>query len=121
MKHSLLFVYNAHSGMFNTMADIAHKAFSPGTYQCSLCQITHNLFNEKSEWREFIASLEIPCKFLHIDEFREKYKNHTKDFPALFLSNDEKLTHIATAKDINRCKSLEDLKNLVLRIVSQIN
>ena len=34
-EYTLLFVYNADSGLFNTMADIGHKLLSPETYaQC---------------------------------------------------------------------------------------
>ena len=50
----LLFVYNADSGLFNTLTDIAHKMLSPKTYTCNLCAITHGLFSEKEEWKEFI-------------------------------------------------------------------
>jgi len=31
MSKQLVFVYNADSGMFNTLTDIAHKVFSPKT------------------------------------------------------------------------------------------
>lgn len=31
---SLIFVYNANSGMWNTMLDTIHKTVSPETYQC---------------------------------------------------------------------------------------
>ena len=44
---SLLFVYNADSGFFNTLADIGHKLFSPATYPCQLCAITHGVLAER--------------------------------------------------------------------------
>jgi hypothetical protein len=43
---SLLFVYNADSGVFNLVTDIAHKIFSPQTYACQLCCITHGNFED---------------------------------------------------------------------------
>ncbi|MBU0498608.1 MAG: hypothetical protein KJ558_05035 [Gammaproteobacteria bacterium] len=59
----LLFVYNADSGLFNTLADIGHKIFSPGTYQCDLCALTHGYFQERIEWRAFVESLGVECRF----------------------------------------------------------
>jgi hypothetical protein len=37
----LLFVYNADSGLFNSIAEAAHKIVSPQTYRCDLCRITY--------------------------------------------------------------------------------
>ena len=37
----LLFVYNADTGLFNTVADAAHKILSPSTYSCNLCKVTY--------------------------------------------------------------------------------
>ena len=87
---SLLFVYNADSGLFNTMADIGHKIFSPDTYQCDLCQLTHGYFSERSQWRTFVESLDTECRFLHRDEFRNEYPNRSDPLPAIFtLTADE--------------------------------
>ena len=36
---TLVFVYNADSGVFNALADAAHKIFSPRTYACNLCAL----------------------------------------------------------------------------------
>ncbi len=47
---TLLFVYNADSGFFNLAADIARKIFSPQTYDCNLCAITHDAFAMKNDW-----------------------------------------------------------------------
>ena len=68
-KTSLVFVYNADSGLFNTMTDIAHKIFSPDTYSCNLCMITHDNLSMRSEWKNFIEQLDIELAFLHRDEF----------------------------------------------------
>jgi hypothetical protein len=76
MKHAeptLIFVYNADSGVFNLAADIAHKIFSPQTYSCNLCAITHSTFRMKNEWRDYLATLKVPFEFLHADEFKAEY------------------------------------------------
>ena len=66
---ALLFVYNADSGLFNLLADIGHKIFSPDTYACELCMLTHGYFSENKAWRHFIDALDCDCRFMHRDEF----------------------------------------------------
>ena len=80
---TLLFVYNADSGLFNNMADAAHKVFSPQTYQCDLCRITHGWFQERADWRGFIDGLGIGCEFLHRDQFRARYPGLDIALPAV--------------------------------------
>ena len=60
-ENRLLFVYNADSGLFNTMADIGHKIFSPQTYSCLLCALTHGYFRERDEWRRFVDDNPVLC------------------------------------------------------------
>ena len=36
MRKSIVFVYNADSGLFNMVTDTAHKMLSPDTYECNL-------------------------------------------------------------------------------------
>ncbi|MDX1335126.1 MAG: hypothetical protein R3312_05025, partial [Gammaproteobacteria bacterium] len=83
-QQKLLFVYNADSGLFNTLGDIGHKIFSPETYSCNLCAISHGYFSEKKEWRQFIESLPVSCEFLHRDEFLRIYPHIQSDLPAVF-------------------------------------
>jgi hypothetical protein len=80
----LCFVYNADSGLFNTMADIGHKIFSPQTYSCQLCALTHGYFRERDAWRRFVETLPVKCEFLHRDEFRERYPDVADPLPAVF-------------------------------------
>jgi len=65
---TLIFVYNADSGVFNLAADIARKIFSPQTFSCNLCAITHSTFGVRDEWRDYLKTLEVPFEFLHADE-----------------------------------------------------
>jgi len=80
----ILFVYNADTGLFNTMADIGHKIFSPQTYSCDLCALTHGYFSERGQWREFIEQLDCDCEFLHRDEFVARYPEESARLPAVF-------------------------------------
>lgn len=81
---TLLFVYNADSGLLHELADYVHKMVSPQTYQCNLCAVTYSTTGMKKEWKPFITSLGVPVEFLHRDEFLDTYsiKAH---FPAVFV------------------------------------
>ncbi len=115
-KH-LVFVYNADSGMFNTLTDIAHKVFSPQTYECNLCAISHSYLSERGEWKEFIQELGVECEFLHRDEFLKKYSSAEKIFPVIFELEGDELKLRLSADEINACKSMDDLKDAINAVV----
>jgi len=117
MNKQLVFVYNADSGMFNTLTDIAHKVFSPQTYECNLCAISHSYLNERSEWKDFIQDLSAECEFLHRDEFLKKYNSEIEQFPVIFELIDDELKLRLSAADINSCKSMDDLKRAITAFV----
>lgn len=113
-KTRLIFVYNADSGLFNTVTDIAHKLLSPKTYECNLCSITHNIFSIKENWVKFLEELDAECEFLHKDEFLKKYPDKMVAFPVIFkMQNDQPVLWI-DADSINEMKSVDDLKSLIL-------
>ncbi|MCW8987054.1 MAG: hypothetical protein OQK75_05210 [Gammaproteobacteria bacterium] len=116
VKH-LVFVYNADSGMFNTLTDIAHKVFSPSTYSCNLCAISHSYFSERDEWKEFIEQLGAECEFLHRDEFEKKYQLTDYTYPTVFFRSGTQLEVALDADDINECDSMTMLKEKISLIV----
>ncbi len=109
----IIFVYNADSGVFNLLSDIAHKMFSPQTYACRLCAITHSNFGMKKEWKAYLDTLPYPLEFLHTDEFKNKYKPEKVNLPAIFIHENGSLKQIADAEEINKSKSIEDLKLII--------
>ncbi|MEJ7711582.1 MAG: hypothetical protein WKF84_17380 [Pyrinomonadaceae bacterium] len=113
MKPTLVFVYNADSGLFNGLADIAHKIFSPQTYQCNLCAITHSTFGMRDQWKTFINNLEAPVEFLHADEWRKRYRVHDVPLPAIFTKSGEDLRVWITAAEINACRAPQELEKLI--------
>ena len=113
----LVFVYNADSGMFNTLTDIAHKVFSPQTYECNLCAISHSYLSERGEWKEFIQDLGAECEFLHRDEFLKKYPSEDTEFPVIFELDNNSLALRLSAEEINACKSMDDLKTEIKAFV----
>ena len=113
MNKKLIFVYNADSGIFNTLADAAHKIFSPKTYSCNLCAITYSNLGMKSEWKAFIEKLPIKSEFLHKDQLREQYGMDDIPLPAIFILEDKIPQLLIGADKINACESMADLKQLV--------
>ncbi len=116
MESKLIFVYNANSGKLNTYLDIAHKIFSPSTYQCNLCDITHGVFKERSSWKAFREEANLAMEFLHIDEFEEAYKSkfkHHYKYPIIFTQKDLELQVFITTEELNELKTAEELMNLI--------
>ncbi len=116
MEHAeptLIFVYNADSGVFNLAADIAHKIFSPQTYSCNLCAITHSAFGMKNEWRDYLVTLKVPFEFLHADELKAGYKIEAADLPAVYAKENGNLKMIIDSAAINACRAIDDLKRII--------
>ena len=111
----LLFVYNADSGLFNTFADIGHKIFSPATYECALCALTHGYFRERSQWRSFVEALPCACEFLHRDQFLARFPGQTAGLPAVFTLHEQGPRCVADAAQIAACDDLAALQDLVRR------
>lgn len=114
-RSALLFVYNADSGLFNTLADIGHKIFSPATYGCALCTLTHGYFQERRQWRAFVDGLGCDCEFLHRDQFIERYPRDQTALPAVFLQRNGVLECCIDATTLKGCNDLEALQALVMR------
>ena len=112
MDKAVVFVYNADSGLFNTLTDTAHKLFSPETYECNLCAMTYSALGMKKEWKEFLDTMDIPLEFLHRDELTEKYGVEF-DLPAIFLRSGKELNLIIDADAINGCGGIAELKQLI--------
>jgi len=112
---TIVFVYNADSGLLNLLADTAHRAVRPSTYPCKLCAVTYSFQGMKREWREFLDGLDIPCAFLHRDELQAEYGIEGVALPAVFLDRDGTLELWIDAESINTCRSLDDLKQLVAK------
>ncbi len=103
----LIFVYNAHSGLINTIKDALHKTFIPKSYPCSLCALTYGSVSEKKHWKEFHQQSEIEMEFLHIDEFEEKYQQHYL-YPVVIKASD--LFEIAiSSSQLDAIKTVEEL------------
>lgn len=115
-KPALVFVYNADAGIFNALADLARKTFSPRTYACNLCALTYDLFGMRKDWKKFLSRLDRPVEFLHADELRARYGVRGVRLPAVFERTDADGLRVAVeAQEINRCRTLGELEDLIAR------
>ncbi|MDJ0651059.1 MAG: GTPase [Xenococcaceae cyanobacterium MO_188.B19] len=103
----LIFVYNADSGLINTLIDIGHKAISPTTYECNLCDLTFGLFKEHKKWKKFREESNTEMEFLHRDEFEQKYGKKF-DYPVILKQEDE-LSIMISQAELNQIQTLDEL------------
>jgi len=121
MKHQLVFVYNADAGFFNLAADVAHKIFSPATYPCHLCDLTHGVLRMRPEWAQFIQESPVGLVFLHRDEFHAQYADwQTEPLPAVWMDvGTGTLQLLLDAQTLNAINTLEALKVFCLEKLVQ--
>ncbi|HEX8632530.1 MAG TPA: hypothetical protein VF703_00095 [Pyrinomonadaceae bacterium] len=112
-KPTLVFVYNADGGLFNTLSDVAHKILSPDTYACNLCALTHTTFGMRREWKEFLASLDARTEFLHADELRARHGIAGLALPAILRRRGATLEEFVDAAAINSCRTLDELQRVI--------
>ena len=103
----LIFVYNADSGLMNTLMDIGHKAISPQTYECNLCGLTFGLLSEHKQWKQFRENSNAEMEFLHRDEFEQKYKQKF-EYP-IILKKDNDLSIATSPTELNKIETLDEL------------
>lgn len=106
---TLIFVYNADSGLFNRVSDMAHKLLSPSTYACRLCALTHGHLGMHDTWRDFLDTLDVPLEFLHKDEFQRAHGHAHIALPAIVRRENGDVAEWLSAAEINACDSLEAL------------
>jgi len=105
----LIFVYNADDGFFNALNDMAHKVFSPETYQCSLCRFTYGIRGMLLPWKQFVESLPHRKAFLHRNEFRQEFPDLDCQLPVILLEKDGRCETLIAADEIKRAGNLDGL------------
>lgn len=106
----LLFIYNANSGRINGWLDIGHKLISPSTYACDLCSLTHGVFAEREQWKQYRDASSVEMEFLHKDEFEKAYGQQGVDLPAVMqVEEDGGLSLFLSRDEIAQCSDLDQL------------
>jgi hypothetical protein len=112
-KPSLLFVYNADSGLLNALKDMVHKVASPESYPCSLCATTYGAVAMRPEWKAYVGQLPYEAVFLHRDELRQRHPGLDQPLPAILIEEGAGVRTLIGPEDLPLGQSLEELTALV--------
>lgn len=107
----LTFIYNANSGKVNAWMDIGHKLISPETYSCNLCAMTHGIFAEREEWKQYRSNSQTEMEFLHKDEFEKQYpEKNMFTYPIILKSEqDGDFEIFMNTEEVDKIRDLEEL------------
>ena len=121
-EFSLLFVYNANSGLFNSLTDYVHKIVSPETYSCNLCKITYGNFGKKKKWSNFINNLNEDVSFTYRELFIKDYPEMiSAKLPAVFKVIGHEINIILSEIEINKCTNIDELIALVEKKIKSVH
>lgn len=109
----MILVYNAYGGIYPGIVDIIHKAFFPKSYPCNLCYLTFGTFRMRDEWKVFLDSLSYKKTGIHKDQFKKEYQPEDLPLPVILISDGSSTDLLVSAAEINKCKTLQQLKDLV--------
>jgi hypothetical protein len=110
---TLVFVYAVDGGVFNAVWDTLHKLASPSTYPCNLCALTYGPVGQRRAWKEAIAALPMPSRFLHKDELLAEGGPADVPLPAVFVHRAATMQVIVGRDEIQACADLDALIALV--------
>ncbi len=114
---SLIFVYNADSGLASALLDTGYRLLKPADYPCSLCMATYGPFGMKRDWKEFIAKLPYKVKFLHKNELPKELKKELNDFPCLVLQKAKRMSILISGEEFREINDLSMLKKKVTAVL----
>lgn len=113
------FIYNAKTGVANSLFDLAHKIISPDTYQCNLCKLTHGTFTESKKFKELKEKFNITL--WHIDDYEAKFFKEDS-YPLIVLRNESgnEINRIDT-KTINNITGVDELEQFIFRLSKEFS
>jgi len=107
----LLLIYNADAGRVAAFLDSARKALSIGA--CTLCELTHGLFGERSEWAECRLSYRVPVTALHRDEVDAETASVAGELPAVVARSAARTLCLVTSRQLAECENVEALDRVI--------
>ena len=108
---SLILIYNADAGRVAAFLDSARKALSIGA--CTLCDLTHGLFGERSEWADCRLSYRVPVTALHRDEVDQETAAVAGDLPAVLAHAGGRNVRLVTARQLAECDDVDALDRVI--------
>ena len=75
-------------------------------------------------WKNFIDSIDMPVEYLHRDEYELRKKTSelsfpVMDYPGVLLQRENQVSIIVSKDELIRLKSINELKEIILRKVSE--
>lgn len=116
---SILFVYDADSGLIAGLKGYLRQVVSPDASRCTLCRLTCGAAGMKEAWRRFVDGLPLRAEFLHRDHMATRYPQATTAYPAVFLRRGAHLALLVAAEEILACPGLDDLMGLIEKKLAQ--
>ena len=113
----LIGIYNAKGSLRGELQYFWGKI--RGTAHCALCDITHGILKEKSDFKKCKENLDIPFELLHLDELNIKLEKFIEDVPCIIGKNEEEYSLIISATELENCKS--DVDSFSKLLNSKIN
>lgn len=107
--NELIFIYNANSGVVNSLIDWVHKIISPNTYKCSLCSVTYDNSGKKNEWLNFLKELNMKSSFLYKDNIINDKDLKKSSLPCVYLRGPNDVKLLISSAEMNMFKDLKEL------------
>ena len=96
-------VYNAESTLWGEISYWIGARF--GVRHCSLCDITHGLFTQRSDWQECAAALDVPFTTFHINDApADVTRAANGSYPVVLGKNPTGIHIVLTADDLAQCE-----------------
>src|SRR5688500_9769004 len=98
----LLLIFDAQSGAAAAFVDSAKKVLR--VQGCALCEVTHGIARERSEWRSCKEELGVPVDYLHRDEIPEHLAPIVGELPCIVAETAKGPVPLVPASAIKRCR-----------------
>lgn len=108
----LLFVYNTNTDPISKVGDYIHKVFSPATYKCELCSLTHHNLGERRKWKTFRHRTKVNMTFHYIRQFELEFQEQY-EYPVVLIREGEENTVFLFKEDLVHLESIDDLIDIL--------
>ena len=108
----IIFVYNADKDVLSASLGYLHKVFSPSTYPCELCSLTHSNVGERRAWSKLKAETNFEMEFIYKSEFESRFSLNV-ELPVILSLNDDSPKVLMTKTDFTGIKSPDELMHLL--------
>ena len=112
-EETLLFVSNSNSGVLPQIKNYSDHLAASRDDGCHLSALTYSPVGMKKEWKRFIRELKLPSRVLDREEFRAEFGSTAMTFPIVLVRTRRGLSVLIGTDELNRCRSLEALMNLL--------